>query len=359
VLADESGQYTPSQWAQVVVDLYHRHRADRICVEKNFGGDMVEATIRTADPSVAIKAVTSSRGKVLRAEPIAAYWEQKRAHIVGSLPALEDQLCNFTHSYDRARDGSPDRLDALVFAATELLSNAAAGRFFSASALLVNGSEPAPMPCFVDQVFALATASDTVDAVAVIYFGSSQRGDDNHPYPLTVLDWSLHEGTQTAEAEWLAAIFARGSELAQECGHHTGCQVPLFVEKSAFGQLLLDQFIAMGWVFLIEPEKLGPPNLIERAAAARAFVATGSVKICRTAYEKTQVFRGVDKNHLTAQILSFDPETKPGEAPLVSAFCVGMLAALRGRETPPSPAPPSKAGESAAPIAPWKGFRVA
>ena len=61
LLEDASGRYTPAQWAQVVVDLYHRHRADRICVEKNFGGDMAEHTIRSADPSVAIKAVTSSR----------------------------------------------------------------------------------------------------------------------------------------------------------------------------------------------------------------------------------------------------------------------------------------------------------
>jgi phage terminase large subunit-like protein len=87
------------------------------------------------DANVPVKCITSSRGKVLRAEPVAALFAQCRAHIVGSRPELEDQACRFTSDWTRSRDGSPDRVDAMVFALAELMIQPAAGGLFSVSAL--------------------------------------------------------------------------------------------------------------------------------------------------------------------------------------------------------------------------------
>ena len=97
-------------------------RADRIVAEVNNGGDMVGATLRMVDPNVAFTAVHASRGKVVRAEPVAALYQQGRVHHIGTFPQLEDQMTNFTSDIDRVAAGySPDRVDALVWAFTQLL----------------------------------------------------------------------------------------------------------------------------------------------------------------------------------------------------------------------------------------------
>ena len=122
LLDDLSGKYQPNDWAKKVVWAYKHYRADRIIAEINNGGEMVEATIRTVDKTVPYKAVHATRGKVIRAEPIAALDEQGKIHHVGSFPVLEDQLCEFTLDFDRKVAGySPDRLDARVWAFTELM----------------------------------------------------------------------------------------------------------------------------------------------------------------------------------------------------------------------------------------------
>lgn len=115
-LADDSRQGTPQEWASAAVAAYHRHKADCIVAEKNNGGDMVEAVIKQVDPSVNIKLVWASRGKVTRAEPIAAIAEQGRDHHVGYFPQLEDELCMWIPG-----EASPNRLDAKVWALTELV----------------------------------------------------------------------------------------------------------------------------------------------------------------------------------------------------------------------------------------------
>jgi phage terminase large subunit-like protein len=139
VLADESGRYAPTEWARKAISLYRRHQADRIVAEVNNGGDMVEATVRMVDPNVAYNAVRATRGKAVRAEPVAALYEQGRVHHVGAFPTLEDQLCSFTPDLDRSltrdqatgerrrRHDSPDRADALVWALTDLLVEPAPG----------------------------------------------------------------------------------------------------------------------------------------------------------------------------------------------------------------------------------------
>lgn len=108
---------TPQKWGTAAVTAYYKWRADLIVAEKNQGGDMVEATIHNVDPSVPVKLVSASRGKRPRAEPISALAEQGRDHHVGVFPQLEDQLCEWEP--DHGMD-SPDRLDAKVWALTEL-----------------------------------------------------------------------------------------------------------------------------------------------------------------------------------------------------------------------------------------------
>ena len=121
VLGDDSGRYGPDEWAKRAVAMYHRLDADRIVAEKNQGGDMVEKVLRSADQNVPITLVSASRGKVTRAEPIAALYEQGRVGHVGRHDVLEDQMVAFTSDFDRKVQGySPDRVDALVWAFTEL-----------------------------------------------------------------------------------------------------------------------------------------------------------------------------------------------------------------------------------------------
>lgn len=123
VLEDCSCKLSPDGWGQVAVKAYDRHQADRIVYEKNYGGEMVEHVITTAARKLGMrvngKFVSASRGKVVRAEPCAALYEQGRVHHVGSFPRLEEQLCWFTPSGEFQE--SPDRADALVWAITELM----------------------------------------------------------------------------------------------------------------------------------------------------------------------------------------------------------------------------------------------
>ena len=121
ILEDLSGRYAPQQWAEIAVQAYRRHGADRVIAEANQGGDLVESTLRMVDPNIPYSAVHASRGKYVRAEPVAALFEQNRVHLVGSFPLLEDQLTQFTPDMDRGKSGSPDRADSMIWAISELL----------------------------------------------------------------------------------------------------------------------------------------------------------------------------------------------------------------------------------------------
>lgn len=128
VLDDESAVMAPHDWAGKAIRLLHARRGDRIIAETNNGGEMVEHTLRMLDPLVPFSPVWASRGKVTRAEPISALYEQGRVHHVDALPRLEDQMCAFTIDFDRKSMGySPDRVDALVWALTELMIEGADG----------------------------------------------------------------------------------------------------------------------------------------------------------------------------------------------------------------------------------------
>ncbi len=128
VLEDLSLRASPCAWGRAAVNAYWRWAADRIIGEVNNGGEMIEHVLRTVDPSVSYKAVRASRGKALRAEPVAALDEQGRVHHVGAFAELEDQMCAMTADFDRATAGfSPDRVDARVWALSELMLAAPAG----------------------------------------------------------------------------------------------------------------------------------------------------------------------------------------------------------------------------------------
>ena len=107
----------PAQWARKAVALYHARQADRVVAEVNQGGAMVEAVLREIDPDVSFRAVHATRGKQARAEPVAALYEQDRVSHVGVFPDLEDEMCASIEGSGK----SPDRLDALVWAVTDLM----------------------------------------------------------------------------------------------------------------------------------------------------------------------------------------------------------------------------------------------
>ena len=120
VLGDYTCKLSPDGWGRRAVTAYNTFGADRIVAERNYGGAMVEHVIRTVDKTVSYKEVVATRGKVVRAEPVAALYEQGRVSHVGTFAELEDQLCLMGPD-GFAGEGSPDRLDALVWALTELL----------------------------------------------------------------------------------------------------------------------------------------------------------------------------------------------------------------------------------------------
>lgn len=117
-IKDLSGKFSPDEWARTVAWAYREFKADRVVAEVNNGGDMVEAVLRTVDPSIPYRAVRATRGKWLRAEPVAALYEQGRVHHLGrEFHRLEEQMTTWTPDVA----WSPDRLDALVYAITDLL----------------------------------------------------------------------------------------------------------------------------------------------------------------------------------------------------------------------------------------------
>jgi phage terminase large subunit-like protein len=116
VLEDLTLQASPNEWAKQAIAAYHKYHADRLVAETNQGGEMVRQTIHSIDPTIAYRGVHAKRGKVLRAEPIVALYEQARVHHVGSFAALEDEMCSWIPGED-----SPNRIDALVHGFTDLM----------------------------------------------------------------------------------------------------------------------------------------------------------------------------------------------------------------------------------------------
>ncbi|MDB5524873.1 MAG: DNA-packaging protein [Rhizobium sp.] len=125
VLADVSvANASPAEWGNAVVRAFRRFQADRVVAEVNQGGDMVAAILRSIDQNLPVTNVRATRGKYLRAEPVAALYEQGRVAHAAAFAALEDQMCDFGPD-GLSGGGSPDRLDALVWALTALMLSGA------------------------------------------------------------------------------------------------------------------------------------------------------------------------------------------------------------------------------------------
>lgn len=120
LLADFTCALSPAGWGRRIAEAACAHRADCVVVETNFGGAMVESVLAAANVGTRVKTVTASRGKIVRAEPIAALYEQNRVKHAGTFSALEDQLVAFTAD-GYVGSGSPDRADAAVWALTDLM----------------------------------------------------------------------------------------------------------------------------------------------------------------------------------------------------------------------------------------------
>jgi phage terminase large subunit-like protein len=120
VLADRTCKLSPNGWGRRAVEAYHEFKANMIIAERNFGGAMVEHVVRTADPYVPYEEVVASRGKAIRAEPVAALYEQGRVSHVAGMTDLEDQMCQMAGD-GYLGEGSPDRLDAMVWALSHLM----------------------------------------------------------------------------------------------------------------------------------------------------------------------------------------------------------------------------------------------
>jgi phage terminase large subunit-like protein len=131
ILGDYTCNMAPAGWGRRAVEAYRRFMADSIVAEKNFGGDMVRFVIMTADPGVPVRMVTASRGKSVRAEPVAALYEQGRVSHIEGMEKLEDQACQMTGD-GYIGEGSPDRLDAAVWGLSDLMLD---GGYSWASAL--------------------------------------------------------------------------------------------------------------------------------------------------------------------------------------------------------------------------------
>jgi len=137
VLEDASGIMTPKEWATKSIAVLKRwggygndgrinvQQLGTIVAEINQGGEMVETVIKSVDANVPVKKVRANKGKWLRAEPVSALYEQGKVDHLGNFEQLEDQMCSYVQDIDRKNDGSPDRLDALVWAATELFPSIA------------------------------------------------------------------------------------------------------------------------------------------------------------------------------------------------------------------------------------------
>lgn len=216
VMVDKTTAESPAGWGKTSVDLYDELGADRIVAETNFGGAMVEHVIRTVDPRVAFKQVTASRGKWIRAEPVAALFEQGRAKFVGSFPQLEDELCGF--GPDGKADGkSPNRLDALVWAAADLMLADEEDVFGTSESDVL--TEPLSIPRHWPRVFGLDM---TRDRVSIVY-GAHERATDTiwlyGEYSARRTDIAVHAGAIKDRGIWIPGVFdPRARDRSEEEG---------------------------------------------------------------------------------------------------------------------------------------------
>lgn len=184
VIDDLTAQMGPDVWTNVATAAYRRHNADRIVAEVNFGGEMVRVTLEHAEPDVPVEMVNASRGKAVRAEPIAVLTRRGRVKFVGRWSDLEDELTQWTPG----STWSPGGLDALVWAVTQLMGGAAALAFLSALSAhcpeckAVNtAGHPTCFQCGADLPFAQETSAAVVPPGQALTDATPTDPDDDTP----------------------------------------------------------------------------------------------------------------------------------------------------------------------------------
>lgn len=205
VLEDASKIAKPHEWATEAIAVYNARKADRIVAEVNNGGEMVENTIRVLEPNISYKAVHASRGKAVRAEPISTLYERKMVHHVGAFPTLEDQQTSFTPDFDRSKAGySPDRMDALVWAITDLMIGAGDMVFQSDEGLLVDAIDlprhwrrVSGLDITRDRISAVWGAHDTANDVVYLYGEYSAKRRDMAGHAAAIRD----------RGKWIPCVF--------------------------------------------------------------------------------------------------------------------------------------------------------
>lgn len=330
VLRDLSAVMAPLDWARAAVLAFHEHRADLICAEANYGGQMVAANINSVDPNVPVKLVTSSRGKILRAEPVASLFAQGRAHLVGSYPALEDQLCRFTSDWDRARDGSPDRIDAMVFALSELMLGQPASGVFREE--MFRSSDPV-FSRHPNRVFCVIGTSHEIgpecDGVAALFCAESNVGGNS---PLVLIDYDyVGQDTAFLNGNWIETI---GRQLAVWSSALLAESAGIWVEKTPLGSAIFElgagRRLPMYDVNSEQPNF--PAALLDRIALTSRFVGTGLVRVAPEAATKATLFGGVTANHMMKQLLAYGStrDTTPQRTEFLHALCIACAISLEG-----------------------------
>jgi hypothetical protein len=216
----------------------------------------------------------------------------------------------------------------MIFAATELMSGAAPGSYFSGSSLLVDGQPVEPPTCTQEVFGVLATTPRTGSAVGFVILATSPN--DVKPR-MHVVDWRIAEINEALTVEWLSAVYGRVLELAQEL-HPLSRPCRILLEMDDFGQAAfelcqwhLDQ--TGNAINLHQIRRWGGepiPTLDQRVEACRARINSGAVTIARPAFERQVPFRSSNTNHFLSQVLAFRPEARDTPVELVTALCTGV-----------------------------------
>lgn len=205
VLEDQSRNASPTEWANEAISVYRARSADRIVAEVNQGGEMVENTLRMVDKTVPYKGVHASRGKAIRAEPVSALYERKLVHHVGAFQQLEDQMTAFTPDFNREEAGySPDRLDALVWAITELAIDAGDTVMTADDGVII---DPIPLPRHFRRVVGLDMTRKHVAAVWAAYDPYAKKVYIYDEYIVRRGDIAVHAGAMKGRGGWIPCIF--------------------------------------------------------------------------------------------------------------------------------------------------------
>ncbi|HEX6819540.1 MAG TPA: terminase family protein, partial [Ktedonobacterales bacterium] len=268
VLGDSSLRGSPHAWARAAVRAYHRWQADRIVAESNQGGEMVETTIHTIDPNVPVTLVHASRGKWVRAEPVAALFEQRRVYLVGTFPALEDQLVQWEPG-----ESSPDRLDAMVWALTDLML------------------DPRHAVAVANQPIAVATSRSQSMSPWEQAREDAERTEAERQAALAQARESLaalleESGGEDIDPQELAALVAEVAGAATGAKHGAATEprrpenargIPALDERDAEGGRMVASYASNGAVTAWETEAEAEHRREQEAAIARSLRALGDL----------------------------------------------------------------------------------